>query len=301
MICLLSISASMKGQTITKEDRYKGYIISDSTVTFLFDPQIYGVIPEKVVVTGIFRKWDANVNNQAWQLSPDGDIWKLEIANSDFLIIKPNDKFKYLMDDGIWLQPPSLAPNSNNGDLTFEPMDELQALTAEIIDETTIWAMISGDRPLDVSAYRLTDSKGREIEIAAVLPNTSKETLIKSAEALDIRKVYFLEIPTFHLKSFCSFDGWFRHLYSPKELGATTKEDHTIIRLFAPRAELVKLYLYRERKGDAPYLTVDMVKDENEVWEAHFEENLHGIYYDFTVHGPDEPGNHFYETNPVHI
>jgi len=29
--------------------------------------------------------------------------------------------------------------------------------------------------------------------------------------------------------------------------------------------------------------------------------DLHGVYYDYTVHGPVEPGNHFFEMDPVHI
>ncbi len=44
-----------------------------------------------------------------------------------------------------------------------------------------------------------------------------------------------------------------------------------------------------------------MTQDKDGVWEITFDENLHGVYYDFTVHGHDDPGNYFYETNPVHI
>ena len=44
-----------------------------------------------------------------------------------------------------------------------------------------------------------------------------------------------------------------------------------------------------------------MAKDENGVWEAAAAGDLHGTWYDFTVHGPADPGNWFYESHPVHI
>jgi pullulanase/glycogen debranching enzyme len=44
-----------------------------------------------------------------------------------------------------------------------------------------------------------------------------------------------------------------------------------------------------------------MEKDNVGVWEAFLDGDLHGTYYDFTVHGPDDPGNYFFETHPVHI
>jgi pullulanase/glycogen debranching enzyme len=44
-----------------------------------------------------------------------------------------------------------------------------------------------------------------------------------------------------------------------------------------------------------------MEQDEQGVWETIFNEDLKGKYYDYTVHGPVEPGNHFYETVPVHV
>jgi pullulanase/glycogen debranching enzyme len=65
----------------------------------------------------------------------------------------------------------------------------------------------------------------------------------------------------------------------------------------------VRLHLYRG-KDDTPdraQRVVEMVKDADGVWEATQAGNLHGAWYDFTVHGPPDPGNRFYETHPVHI
>jgi pullulanase/glycogen debranching enzyme len=44
-----------------------------------------------------------------------------------------------------------------------------------------------------------------------------------------------------------------------------------------------------------------MKVDEQGVWETKINENLEGIWYDFTVHGFNDTGNSFFETNPVHV
>ncbi|MEO1653033.1 MAG: alpha-amylase family glycosyl hydrolase, partial [Bacteroidota bacterium] len=120
---------------------------------------------------------------------------------------------------------------------------------------------------------------------------------------IDIRRVYYLEIPSQNLRTLCSFDGWFRHIYSNKELGANIHSDGkaTTFRIFAPRAEMMKLYLYRQATDQKAYLEKEMQVDDQGVWEITLPENLRGVYYDFTVHGATDPGNHFYESEPVHI
>ncbi|GAB4405436.1 MAG: hypothetical protein OHK0039_06430 [Bacteroidia bacterium] len=174
-------------------------------------------------------------------------------------------------------------------------------LKAELKSATLIWAEIPGERPLLPSAYRITDAQGAVIPVAGVLPNDATGTLITPARPLDKKRVYFLEIPDRNLRTVCSFDGWFRETYSTKALGANIDEGRTVIRLFAPRATAVKVYLYRDKDDETPYRSADLVEDAQGVWEIAFPEDLHGVYYDFTVHGASDPGNYFYETHPVHI
>ena len=174
-------------------------------------------------------------------------------------------------------------------------------LKAEFRGPFTIWANVTGERPLDIADYRVTDAKGNEVPLAGVLPNTATGTLISTAEPMDIKRVYFLEIPSLNIKSHCSFDGWFRKLYTDKDLGANINDHKTTIRIFAPRAELVKVYLYKGKDDEKAYQTTNMIQDEFGIWEITFDENLKGVYYDFAVHGSSDPGNYFYETNPVHI
>lgn len=288
-------------QSFTPEQRLQGYALLEDQAYFVFDPAIYGLQPKYVTVTGAFRGWDQNMEAAEWKLVPKGEVWILPLANLEEMGLSPNTEFKFRIDDGAWLDPPADAPNQKGGNLVFMPQAITKALEAELRGPHTIWANIIGDRPLRPDGYVLSDAQGNLIPIAGILPNTATTTLLTPATPLDIKRVYYLEIPSLELKAECSFDGWFREMYSTKELGATVIENQTVVRLFAPRANLVKLYLYKGKDDTKAYATHDMFQDQQGVWEWVSNENLQGTYYDFTIHGADDPGNHFYETNPVHI
>ena len=302
IIAVLFISSGLQAQNYSDEEMIQGYTLTDGKVIFLFNPEIYQVEATQVFVTGSFRNWDQDLNNTDWIMKKEGNIWILEVPNKDFESIPPNAEFKFRINDGEWLSPPSLATNEKGGNLIFMHDIVIGSLRAEIHGSYTIWAKITGNRLLSKEAFRLTDAEGNQIEIAGVLPNTSEKTLITTSSPMDIKRVYFLEIPSLGLKSFCSYDGWFRSLYSDKELGANISEDGTTtITLFAPRADMLKVYFYKGKDDTEAYMVKDMAKDEKGVWEVSFNENLKGIYYDFTIHGPSDPGNYFFETNPVHF
>jgi len=179
-------------------------------------------------------------------------------------------------------------------------------LRAEIHGPAAIRFTLAGvERPSDPSAYRLTDGQGREIPIVEVLPNTASESLVVPEAALDPMRVHYLEIPRLGLRALVQRLPLFRNLYSSKPLGAVVSDDggETTFRVFSPRALGVLLYLYRgvdDAPGEAVRV-VAMERDGDGVWEATEAGDLHGTWYDFTVHGPDDPGNFFHETHPVHI
>jgi len=301
LLVSLFIVFGASSQPFTEKERLQGYALNEDNVIFIFDPGIYSVNPSTVAITGSFRNWDQDMKNDYWLMKKEGKIWTREIVNNDFSAIPPNAEFKFRINEGEWLSPPSAASNEKGGNLVFMQDVVLPGLKAEIIGPQSIWAELTGSRPLNKSDYRLTDAKGNEIPIAGILPNTSTEMLISPATPIDIKRVYFLEIPSLQLKTFCSYDGWFRTLYSDKLLGAEIEGDQTSIRLFAPRATMVKVYLYKGKDDKEHYLVKEMAEDENGVWEAFFDKNLKGVYYDFSVHGSTDPGNYFYESNPVHI
>jgi glycosidase len=180
------------------------------------------------------------------------------------------------------------------------------SLRAEISGPRAVLAMIANTpRSFDSSAYKLTDSDGKVIPIARILPNDGTKTLVVPAVDLDLGRSYFLEMPAVNLKTRVRPDGWFRNLYSNKPLGANISSDggSTSFAVFSPRAQKVKLYLYDrpEAPPSGAKQVIDMTRDADGVWSATMPTNLAGTYYDFTVHGQAGPGMFFYETHPVHI
>lgn len=297
---LLTASTLMYAQTPTDAERLRGYRITGEQVQFIFDENIYGVAPTRVSVTGAFRSWSTDMDAAEWQLTRQKDYWALSLDNPGYAAIPVQSPFKFRINEGVWMDPPATAANSKGGNLVFLHDMQVPTLHAEILANGSIIATLQGIQPLNKYEYRLTDAHGAQYGID-VLPNTATEMMIFPTEQLDIRRVYFLEIPAYGLKTFCSYDGWFRTLYSDKELGANIQGKKTTIRLFAPRAWAVYLYLYQGKDDTAAYRTIKMEVDERGVWEAFFDEDLHGTWYDFTIHGPDDPGNHFYATTPVHV
>ncbi|MEL6594062.1 MAG: hypothetical protein AAFQ68_28420, partial [Bacteroidota bacterium] len=283
--------------------RLQGYQHQNDTTYFRFDPGAYGQKPQKVSVTGSFRDWSQDLDDPAWQLAFGVDsLWTLAVFNPNFTTIPVHAEFKFRIDEGKWLSPPADAPNAIGGNLQFMHTITVPTFHAELRPGGRIWTHIADTyRPLDPKAYRLTDGQGKEIPIAAILPNTATEALIVTTPPLDIRRVYFLELREAGIKTHCSFDAWFRELYSSKELGANVQDGQTWFRIFSPRAEMVKLYLFEERLAKQPLQTIEMSRDADGVWEAMVDKDLKGTYYDFTVHGPAEEGSHFYESLPKHI
>ncbi|MEJ2593608.1 MAG: pullulanase, partial [bacterium] len=193
-------------QPYTDEEKLQGFVHNGDKVIFLFDPSLYDVAPEKVVVTGTFRNWDQDMNDNQWTMAYKDKLWTLEVPNRDYGRIAPGAEFKFRIDNGKWLSPPEGAPNEKGGNLTFLKDFVVPGVKAELRDDHTIWATITGARPLDKKDYRVTMADGTEIPIAGVLPNTSTGTLISTETPMDIRRVYFLEIPSLGLKTNCSYD-----------------------------------------------------------------------------------------------
>ncbi len=284
----------------------QGYIHQNETTTFIFDEDIYQMKePRRVLVTGSFRDWSVDMDDSEWNLvKTSKKLWTLNIRNPEFSVIPPNSEFKFLINEGHWIYPPHDAANQRHSNLVFQMEHKERYLKAELKSDRSIWMKHRGfPRPLSPDAYRLLRANGAEVPIKAIIPNTATEALIYPGEDIDIRRVHYLEIPRYQQRIVCSYDGWFRELYSDKELGANISADgkSTTFRVFAPRADRVVLYLYHAPEEEAAFSQENLIMDEQGVWELTVDRNLYGVYYDLTVHGPDEPGNHFFESVPAHI
>jgi pullulanase/glycogen debranching enzyme len=199
----------------------------------------------------------------------------------------------------------SMSPMSGDT-LPAQEVDDGPTLRAEIHGPRAIRFTLRGaERPGRAESYKLSDGRGRAIPIADVLPNTATESLLVPGAPLDVLRVHYLEIPELGLRSVVRRDPVFRNLHSSKALGASVAADGdgTAFRIFSPRAEAVRLHLYRDADDppDAATDRIEMTRDPDGVWEATVPRDLHGAWYDFTVHGPEDPGNWFHGTHPVHI
>jgi pullulanase len=266
----------------------------------LYDADIYGTSPERVYVTGSFRGWDAAFDKE-WELKKSGAIWSLTIENEDDLKIPARSEFKFLIDNVQWQDLPHSPLNEKGGNLVYKYDAFVPSFKAEILDEKAI-ALLTNFKPsFDADDYRLMRIDGREIKVENVLPNTASKALLVPSEPIDIRRVHYLEDLEKGIKTQVLFDGWFRNLYSNKTLGAEIVNGKTEVRLFSPRATSVYLYIYDTSKAINASQTVKMKVDNQGVWEAFFSKDLSGKYYDFTVHGPSDKGNSFYESTKTHI
>lgn len=295
-------------QTFSDQEKIMGYTTRNDSVIFIFDEDTYGVVPQKVVLTGAFRGWSQDMEDQNWildKVAEDSKIWRIGFPNPDFELVKPRNPFKFRINEGLWLDPPAQAENAQGGNLVFMHNFIVPKIKADIINDHSIWITTEGtDRPLDISDYELRDYKGNKIPLATILPNNEQDGMIITAEKFDHKRVHFLKIKSKNTEVGCTFEGYFKTLYSNEPLGANISPDGklTTFRVFAPRAEGVKLYLFDELEQERTSSIHEMTMDESGVWEISFSENLNGTYYNFTVHGPaDEPGSHFFELNGQHI
>ena len=306
IIITLTILFSMShaNHIFSESERIRGYKISNDTIFFVFDEETYDVRPDRVVVAGAFRNWDDDMAPSAWNLKKSNiheRLWVLRTTRP----ISLGTEFKYRINDGQWLDPPANAANRYNGNLTLGDIDQIKSMEAEIMGPRYIHAEFRGENitiSYDPADYRLYDSRGIEIRINNIFYIRPGQIQIYPDQDLDITKVYYLKDENAAVQSVCRFDGWFRSTYSEKELGAfyNKRSGKTWFRIFAPRASAVKLYLYRS-PGEKHYQQKNLKMDSYGVWEITLPGDKNGIYYDYTIHGPEDPGNHFFETNPVHV
>lgn len=294
---------------IAQSSTANGYIQEGSRLTFVFNEKDYDITktPNRVVVTGAFREWSQDMESTKWQLTfIQSGRWELTIDNTEFRQVAAGSPFKFRINDGTWLSPPSTASNEEGGNLIYMPETQPFRLIGDIENERTIWAYLEGveNRSTQAKDWKLTRFDGVEIPIAEVLPNTASKLLIKPEQTIDPNRVHYLSYLPANEQVMCRFDSYFNDLYSDKDLGAIVSSDRneTVFRLFAPRAEAVKLYLYADKKAEKEESSHALERDSEGVWEVKLPINAYKMWYDFSVHGPaDEPGSHYFEQTGTHV
>ena len=305
-------AASQSPGEPTPAERAQGYALRGDTTLFVFDPALYGgaqgaTVPARVVVTGAFRGWSADMDDPAFALRPAASgLWRVAVANAGNGVVAPGSPFKFRVDDaagaGRWLDPPAGAPNASGGNLVFLFGVTPPRLVAELRGERSVWVHVTGtERPLTPAGYRITRWDGVDVPVAAVYPNEAETALLVPAEALAAGQVHYVTVPGTALRSAARFDGLWREMASDKPLGAEVVDEgnrntpiryHTDIRLFAPRADSVRVFLYDGTAGPERESRA-LVRDAQGVWEATLAGDRTGDWYDFGVFGPAGPGSAF--------
>lgn len=302
---LVQLQAAKEINIFSQTDRLSGYKqISDSTF-FIFDENVYHVQPHKVMLEGEMRGWDHNMQDSNWQLkkSLQKGLWILKVHNPAMQKVPPGSAFKFRINDGQWLEPPISAVNISSGNLIFAYNQQKLPVKAEIVSPRNIRLLFPSKKAQYIYSpdqYTLSTYGGKNIPIKRVFYSAPGELQIVPTGGIDIRRLHYLEIKYLQKKVTLSYDGWFRSLYSDKELGANylRASDQTVIRLFVPRADSVFVFLYKKPKGRA-LKRIPLCVASDGIWEIYVPGNFEGWYYDFTAFGPDEPGNYF--SNNKHI
>ena len=73
------------------------------------------------------------------------------------------------------------------------------------------------------------------------------------------------------------------YIYCGKDLGAACTDAGASFKLWSPAAERVTLNLYPAGDGGKTMARIPMQKEEKGVWSWHTKEDMHGVYYDYTL------------------
>jgi pullulanase len=304
---IIPILLQAQNSQYTEKEKLQGYKQTDDQLIFLFDESMYNVNPVRVIVEGSMRNWDHSLDDSDWWLKKQNGntVWTLTIQNPEYRTIPPGTAFKYRINDGDWMNPPENAPNIKDGNLILAPEIKPLRLKAEIAGPRDIQLIFTSAIPkfqYEPAKYKILTHSGETIQAERVFYIEPGKLQIVPSKDIEISRLHYLKTPYKNDVIPVNYNGWFKHLYSDKALGANfiVEENATWIRLFAPRADSVKVYLYLE-PDDSAENVIPLERDDQGIWETRLQGNWEGWYYDFTAYGPDEPGNHFYQQNPVHF
>ncbi len=285
----------------TAKQYLQGYSLSENRVIFVFNSSLYGVKPNHVEIVGDFNDWGKKSIYK--KLNKETELyWTLEVPNADFDIIKPDTEFKFIVNEKEWVTPHRKNYSQRNNNFVFLPHWELPAFTAHLVDTETIRLTGQNITSWVVEDYKVMTCDDDPVPLDKIIPYTQDQIWIKTADHLDIRRVYKVILPKYKTEVFCDFEDIYDTLYSPKDLGATLIEGRTMIRIFSPQATRIICHFYTTKdQSESSYSQTDLHCDEDHVWEFHFPENLHGKWYDFEVYGHNDPATHYYDVNPIKI
>lgn len=264
--------------TVEEEGFAQGYTLRGDTLTFYFNPEIYGVDVspnDLVVVAGNFNFWDPAGRQGSWQMRKlrDVNLWELTTQLSG-LRPPPGERdllFKFVINQSQWLVPPERAPNR---------ADDGQGNVNLRVDRQP--------------------SGGRTLRVSTTDPLQLSQNYLLKIDGLAEQRIYQHTSPGALMDT----------LFSDKALGATLDHERntTTYRIFAPRATEVKLCFFDRPEFQIwepthqriePIEVIPMWRDDDGVWEVTTLGLDIGKFYSFRIDGPDGEGEGFYPNTQV--
>jgi len=266
--------------TPPEEGFVQGYAIRGDTITFFFNPDLYGIEVgpnDLVVVAGNFNQWDPSGRQGTWQLRNlrGVGIWEVSAQLSGLRPPRGEEHldFKFVINRTRWLAAPDDAPNAAN----------------------------DGRGNINLRVDRASRGAGRTLRITTEEPLRIDQNYMLLIDGLAERRAYKMTSPGTFMDQFVS----------DKPLGVTLDRDNnaTTYRLFAPRATRVYLCFFDRPEYEIKTPTHQPVepserylmwKDETDgVWELSTIGLDIGRYYSFNVEGPAGDGEGFHPTAQI--
>lgn len=245
--------------------RYFRYFLKNDKWVFRIQSHRYPQLAsgdKTIYLTGDFNEWDAAIGNKTWELKPLGSeksLYEISIMR-DKLPSNGPAQFKFITEDGDWLDVPDSAPNRAEtplgaGNFCFNPEQ-------------------SGSH---IFRFCLHDDY-----------RTNGQEYIgwKSPEGFSQRG-----LP--HTQSLLSLD-------TQHPLGVRVDaEERTTFSLFAPRADAVRVF-YGRTLDTANHSALDLEKIDSAVWSVTVDEDLDGYFYSYRIEGSRIEGTaHFDGMFPI--
>jgi pullulanase/glycogen debranching enzyme len=233
-----------------------GYFVEDGKIVFAL-PEAHrsGVESgrDEVYVAGDFNGWQEAVGKEAWKLrltKIDGE-WLLAWTGAAAPFLTPaGQRFKFVTGEHQWLSLPDDAPNA-----VRDPAGNINRVVDSARTGRHLWQFTSS------SAVNLAE------------PMSVNWSVAGGAEPVPVKPGKF-----------------FYELKTQLPLGAIVRGDHTLFRLFAPRARSVTLHLCEDlaKQGEAIAWPLKRRADADGaagVWEVSLEHRLHGWFYWYRIDG----------------
>ncbi|MEM8866829.1 MAG: alpha-amylase family glycosyl hydrolase [Verrucomicrobiota bacterium] len=210
----------------------------------------------RVYLAGDFNEWSEAIGTSCWELKPTSDAAETTYELRLPLERLPKEglsKFKFVTEGGDWLDVPDSAPNRVAGRSGIANFQFNPALTGRHVFR---FELPDSYEPVGKECIIWSDASGDEVH---ELPHT--QYLTKA--------------------------------YSDKALGAIVEGATTTFRLFAPRADAVRVAV--GLTPDPKDLVVhEMDRVDASIWECSLDQNLDGAYYSYRVEGTSTQGTtHF--------